>query len=225
MTETFSEFKNSFFYGSRADLNFKFLSNLADDEAADFLHQLMVHVVEAMDQGSWDAVVQHVIQGQIKGYEEEGHYRYDEGPFTPLAKPLSACRLGLLTSSGHFIVGDDPEPFGVQNMSQFEAMARIKQFLQEAPQLSVIPLDTPAENLRVRHGGYDIHGAEKDSQVVFPLASLKRLVEQKRIGGLHVEAYSFVGACAQTPLLKKTGPQWVRRFKQQEIDAMLLVPA
>lgn len=225
MAETLSEFKNSFFYGSRADLNFKFLSTLADDEAADFLQRLLVKVVEAMDQGSWDEVVQHVIQGQIKGYEKEGNYRYDEGPFAPLTKPLSACRLGLLTSSGHFVAGADPEPFGVQNMSQFEAMARIHQFLREAPQLSVIPLDTPAENLRVRHGGYDIQGAKKDTDVVFPLASLKQLAAQNLIGELHGEAYSFVGACAQTPLLKKTGPQWVSLFKEQEIDAMLLVPA
>lgn len=104
-------------------------------------------------------------------------------------------------------------------------MARINQFLREEPQLSIIPIDTPTENLRVRHGGYDIRAAAKDADVILPISSLRQLAKDGVIGELHHEAYSFVGACAQTPLLKKTGPQWVSRFKEQEIDAMLLVPA
>jgi hypothetical protein len=34
-----------------------------------------------------------------------------------------------------------------------------------------------------------------------------------------------VGACAQTPLMKKSAPQWAEMIKQQGIEAMLLVPA
>ncbi len=34
MNESFSEFKNSFFYGSRVDLNFKFLNDLSDENAS-----------------------------------------------------------------------------------------------------------------------------------------------------------------------------------------------
>ena len=34
---TFEEFKNSFFYGDRSNLNFKFLADLSDEQAGLFL--------------------------------------------------------------------------------------------------------------------------------------------------------------------------------------------
>jgi hypothetical protein len=33
-----------------------------------------------------------------------------------------------------------------------------------------------------------------------------------------------VGACSQKRLLNQTGPQWIEIFKEQQIDAALLVP-
>ncbi len=225
MAETFSEFKNSFSYGSRADMSFKFFSHLSEEETAVFLQSLLQKLVEAMDDDDWTRVSQHIINGQIQAYNKEGRFVYEDGPFVPLTKPVSELKVGLLTSSGHFVDGDDPNPFGIENMSQMEAMARISQFLREAPQLSTIPVGTPTEKLRVRHGGYDIRGAEADADVVLPIKTLQTLVNEGVIGELHHEAYSFVGACAQTPLTKKTAPQWAAMLQEQAIDAMLLVPA
>ena len=51
MPESFEEFKNSFSYGSRSDLSFKFLASLSDDVAAEFLQQLLLQVGEAYDTG------------------------------------------------------------------------------------------------------------------------------------------------------------------------------
>ena len=225
MTETFSQFKNSFSYGSRADMSFKFLKGLSDEDAAVFMQTLFTKVVDAMDDGEWNRVSQHIIDGQIQSYNVEGSYQYDDAPFSTLNKPVSELKIGLLTSSGHFVAGDDPEPFGIENMSQFEAMARIQQFLKEAPQLSTIPMDLPEADLRVRHGGYDIRGAQLDPDVVLPIKTLTGLQAEGEIGELHHEAYAFVGACAQTPLKKKVAPQWAAMLKEQQLDAMLLVPA
>jgi hypothetical protein len=44
------------------------------------------------------------------------------------------------------------------------------------------------------------------------------------IGSLAPNAYSFMGACAQTRLLKQTGPRWVEMFRQQGIEGAVLVP-
>ena len=77
----------------------------------------------------------------------------------------------------------------------------------------------------MRHGGYDIGGAECDPNVAFPLELLREFVDEGLIGELAPNAYSFVGACAQTRLLRHQGPQWVEMLKAQEIDAMLMVPA
>ena len=129
-----------------------------------------------------------------------------------------------MSSSGHFVDGDDPKPFGVENMSQKEAEARIDDFLKVEPQLSVIPMDTPIEKLRVRHGGYDVRGSLADPNVNFPISRLRELQAEERIGELASDAYSFVGATAQLRLLNHTGPEWVKIFQEKRIDALLLVP-
>ncbi len=223
-SESFAEFKNSFAYGTRTDLNFKFLKNLPDAEAAQFLQDLLHKLADTLDDGDLSRMADHVFAWQAQAYAGVGNWHYPDGPFIPLAKPLAEARIALLTSSGHFVVGDDPEPFGIKGMTQTEAMARIDDFLKEEPVLSVIPRDTPPDQLRVRHGGYDIRSAQADPNVNFPLALMREFAQEGRLGELAANAYSFVGACAQTPLLKRTGPQWVERLQAEAIDAVVLVP-
>lgn len=222
--ESFAEFKDSFAYGPRSDLNFKFLKALSDADAAQFFQDLLYRLGDTFDDGDLGRLLDHVFAWQRRAYAGPSRWTYADGPFTPLRKPLAACRVTLLTSSGHFVEGDDPEPFGVKNMSQDEAMARIDDFLKVEPVLSVIPAATPAEKLRVRHGGYDIRSAQADPNVAFPLERLRELAQEGRIGELAANAYSFVGACAQTLLLKHAGPKWVEQLQAQEIDAAVLAP-
>lgn len=222
--ESFEEFKNSFAYGSRTDLGFKFLSNLSDQDAGKFFQDLLWKLGDAFDDGRFDRIVEHVYEWQVHAYAEEGQWAYAEGPFMPLRKPLSESRLVLMSSSGHFVEGNDPEPFGIKNMTQEEAAERILDFIRSEPRLSPIPIGTPKEKLRVRHGGYDIRGAQADPNVVFPHEILLELEREGRIGELVREAYSFVGACSQKRLLKESGPQWVRMLQGKQIDAALLVP-
>lgn len=223
--ESFAAFKDSFSYGSRSDLNFKFLKALGDQDAARFFQELLWKLGDTLDDGCSERLVAHVYEWQMRGYAGEGRQAYADGPFTPLKKPVAASRLALLTSSGHFVADQDPEPFGVANMTQQEAETRITDFLKAEPQLSAIPFNTPRDQLRVRHGGYDIRGAQADPNVVFPLERLVALRNEGAIGALAPDAYSFVGACAQSRLLKHSGPRWVAMLQQQEMDAALLVPA
>ena len=192
--ESFVEFKNSFSYGTRTDLNFKFLKGLPAEDAAQFFQELLYKLTDTFDDGELDRILDHVFAWQARAYAGAGQWIYDEGPFMTLRKPLATARVALLTSSGHFVDGDDPEPFGVKHMTQSEATARIDEFLKVEPELSVIPVQTPAERLCVRHGGYDIRSAQADPNVVFPLERLRELVDVGRIGELAANAYSFVGA-------------------------------
>jgi D-proline reductase (dithiol) PrdB len=222
--ESFEEFKRSFSYGTRSDLGFKFLSILPDHEAAKFFQDLLWKLGDSFDDGSLDRIVDHVYEWQVRAYAAPGKWEYAEGPFTPLRKPLAESRLALLTTSGHFVKGGDPQPFGTENMTQDEATDRIMDFIRSEPALSAIPVRTPAKELRVRHGGYDIRASQIDPNVVLPLEILLELESQGRIGKLTQDAYSFVGACSQKRLLNKTGPQWVKLFQEQQIDTVLLVP-
>lgn len=224
--ETFEDFVKSFFYGSRSDLSFKFLSDFSGDQASEYLCNLFRTLVDAVDDNRIDAVKQCIMTGQAESYGG-GHlkgFTYEEGPFTPMKMPLSRSTLSLLTSSGHFVDGNDPRPLGVDRMTQAEAESRIMEFIKEPPKLSVIPFDTPADRLRVRHGGYDVRAARKDPNTSFPFERLKELQARGVFRALASSAFSFVGACAQKRLLKETLPGWTGTVQATGADAVVLVP-
>lgn len=222
--ESFEDFIKSFFYGKRSDLSFKFMSELPLQEASDFLTSFFKDIVDAIDDNNLDAVKQSLLNGQIQGYRQQKNFDYDSGPFLKPDRPVSSLKVSLLTSSGHFVKGRDPEPLGVKNMSQSEAERRVMEFLKEPPQLSAIPFETPIEDLVVRHGGYDIRGALKDPNVCLPYQAMKIIKETGIVAQLTEHAFSFVGTCSQIRLQKETLPQWFPKLQQEGMDAVVLVP-
>ncbi len=228
--ETLEELRRSFFYGSRSNLDVKFLKDLTDTEFGEFLEELFAATSATLDDGDATQVNDVMFRWQVHAYA--GHlgdpadfpHRHDDVPFTPLAKPLSECRVALLTSSGHFVDGDDPQPLGVVDMTQEQAEARIGEFIREAPQLSEIPVRTPPDQIRVRHGGYPVASVATDHQVVLPLGHLRAFADEGVIGELADTAYSFVGAAAQGRIKNDVGPAWARRLADGGVDAVLLVP-
>lgn len=229
--ETLEEFRKSFNYGSRNDLLFKFLGSrgVTDEDAAGFFQGLLEHIGDAADTGDFSNVLQHVYEAQVEGYtpkEQSGGssgFEYDTAPWTPMAKPLSQSRLALISAGGLYVDGDDP--LGPNAPTQAEAIPRIGEFLRAAPILSKIPLDTPPNMICVRHPGYDIRGAMRDYNVVFPVDRLKELNDEGVIGELSDENYSFVGASSQKRLLAEGAPMWAETLKAKGIDAALLVAA
>lgn len=222
--ESFEEFKHSFSYGSRTDLNFKFLKGLSDDEASSFFQELLWRLGTSFNDGTYDRLIELVYEWQIRSYNGHGRWTYEDGPFTHLKKPLAESKITLITSSGHFIDGQDPAPFGVKNMTQENAILRIIEFLKAAPALSEIPFSTLKSALRVRQPGYDVRAAEADPNCVFPTQRLLELEGDGLFGELAASAYSFVGVAAQKKLMNEVGPQWVSMIQDQAIDAVLLVP-
>ena len=224
MAETFEEFLNSFFYGSRADLNFKFIKELGPEAAGPFFQELFVAIANAIDSEDWQPVEKTVFRWQVQNYADTKGFEYAEGPFAKLEKPIGEAVLGLITSSGHFVDGDAPTILGVENISQREVVRRIMELVKAAPILSSIPTDTPLEKLRIRHGGYDITPALKDPGVTFPIAALINLANQNAIGNLYPTAWSFVGTCSQSRIMKHEGPAWVEEMVHGGLEALLLVP-
>ena len=228
--ESIADLRNSFWYGSRSNLNFKFLRDLSDEEFGDFLEELLDAVAHATDTGDSGPAVDVAFRWQVTAYAghlgdpSEFRYRYEDVPFVPLSKPLAESRLLLLTSSGHFVEGDDPMPFGEPNLTQTEAEARISDITKEPPTLSRIPVDTPFDRLRARHGGYPVQAVHADDQVVLPLGHLRDLVADGAIGELVEDAFSFVGAAPQGLLRSRVGPEWAQMALDLRADAALLVP-
>lgn len=222
--ESFEEFKDSFSYGMRSDLNFKFIKALSEHEASEFFQELLWELSTSLDDGNLSRLLEHVYKWQVTAYDGHGRWTYEDGPFTRMEKPISESTIGLIASSGHFVEDDDPQPFGVIDMTQEEATGRIVDFLKNEPVLSRIPADTPLEKLKVRHGGYDIRSAQVDPNVVFPLERLRELRDEGLIGELSPTAFSFVGATSQRKLLNRVGPEWVKIFQQSDMEGVILIP-
>lgn len=228
--ETFEEFKNSFAYGSRNDLFFKWIKNMPDEVAAEFLRKLLMLIGDATDTSDWSPVLRHVIESEITAYSPKpgtppAQWSYENTPFAPFGKPLREATIALVASSGHFVKGQDPRPFGVEFMTQDDAVGRINEFLRSPAQLSEIPVGTPSGSLSVRHPGYDVRGAKRDPNVTFPLERMVELQKQRVLGQLASPAISFVGAAAQLRIKEQTVPQLLDRLRSMSADAVLLVAA
>ena len=228
--KTLEQFRRDFAYGVRSTHDFDFTGDLDDEQFADFLEELFDTLSVATDTGEAAPVVDVAYRWQIVAYRDHlgdsnnFRHRHSDTPWATMSKPLSESRVALLTSSGHFMAGDDPKPLGIENMTQQEAEARITETMKEPPTLSVIPANTDFENIRVRHGGYPVSTALRDHQVVFPLRIMEDLAADGVIGEFADTAYSFVGAAAQGPIKKHLGPEWAAMLSDAEVDAVLLVP-
>lgn len=224
LKETFESFYGSFSYGSRNDLAFKFIANLKENEASEFIKGLFLKIMEGVDQNGVQDLSDYILEWQVKAYSDPTKFIYDSGDFAIMEKPVNQSSIALIASSGHFVKGQDPKPFGEKDLSQEDAVKRIGEFIKAKPELSEIPVNTPMDQLGVRHGGYDIRAAQKDPNVVFPYQRLQEFEEKGLIGKMAEVAYSFVGACSQLKLKKESIPDWVTKISAQAIDAVVFTP-
>jgi hypothetical protein len=205
-------------------MNFKFLKDLTDEEVTKFFQELLWKLGDTLDDGNLQRIISHIYQYQQKGYSGTGRFKYESTAFTQVELQKDKMRFALIASTGHFVRGQDPKPFGVEGMSQKQAEERISEFLRLEPELTSIPTNTPPDQLKVRHGGYDVRGAILDRNVNFPIDRLNELAKEGVIGEFSSPAYSFVGACSQMRLQNHALPRWIEKLHSEEIHGLILVP-
>ncbi|MDP6666139.1 MAG: glycine/sarcosine/betaine reductase selenoprotein B family protein [Dehalococcoidia bacterium] len=222
--ESFDDFRNSFSYGSRADLFFKWFRVGTPQLSGKFLQELLDLTGNLVDDGDPGPIVEAVLRAQTEVYAGPGQFEYDEGPFATLSKPVSESRIALLTTTGHFAEGDDPKPFGMGGLTQEQAVKMTTEFGRADPILSEIPITTSRERTRVRHGGYDIRAAEADRNTSFPVDRMLELADEGFIGEFVSPAYSFVGLTSQLRLRNKYAAEWAATAKTAGAQGAVLIP-
>jgi D-proline reductase (dithiol) PrdB len=136
--------------------------------------------------------------------------RNDPVPFARPTKPLSECRVALLTTAGAHL--DDQTPFHVETVAG-------------DPTHRNIPDDVDLGRIRFTHTHYDTSSAEQDPNVVLPIDRLHELVERGRVGAaspVHVGMMGFNPDAA--PLVDSLGPSVVDLLTSAEVDVALMVP-
>lgn len=219
-TRSMRAFRESFYYGEHADMQYKFLAKMSDTDAADLLAGILHDVGGALDTGDLTSLHDRIQQAQAATYADDPTPQVDDAPFTPMTRELGDSRLMLLSAGGVFRRDDDP--MGPDGPSQAEALGMIKEFLRGSPTLSAIPTQTADGELTARHPGYDAVTAQRDPGTVFPLGVLRDLAAegQVQLAGTH---YGFTGATSQSRLKKEVADAWAQRFVAEEVDGCLLV--
>jgi D-proline reductase (dithiol) PrdB len=134
-------------------------------------------------------------------------------PFQPLRKPLSECRVTIITTAAPYQPGKGDQGPG----APYNAAAKF---------YAVYSADTAKEHdLRISHIAIDRkHTTAEDPGTYFPLPVLRRCADRGRIGAL---APSFHGVPTNRSHRVTLGidcPEIVHRCKSEGTDAAILVP-
>ncbi len=132
----------------------------------------------------------------------------DDVPPTPLTKPLAECRVGALTTSGVYAVG------------------QVAFHYKDDASIRAIPRDTDDADLRFSHLTQQyLVDAKRDPNCIVPLAALRKLAQTGVIGAVADAIFSCMGGIySQRRVREELIPELHQQFVAQDVDAVLLAP-
>ena len=139
-------------------------------------------------------------------------YRWNEdAPLTPLTKPLSDCRVSMLTTCGASRKGTPPFNPDARNDLRVDA----------------IPADTPADAFEVNDNYYDHTDVRQDINCQFPLERLRDLAGEGVIGAVAPRLWSgFMGRIyTRRGICEEAAPALARSLHDDNVDLLVVVPA
>ncbi len=152
--------------------------------------------------------------------EKERPHRARSTPWTPLPKPLNACKFGLITSAGLYYKGAEA-PFDIEREKREPTWGD--------PTYRTIPADISQADLGASHLHINTNDVLEDVNIMLPLHRFQELAEAGRIGGLAQQHYSFMGFQGFPPdataWKEQYGPEIASRFKVENVDCVFLTPA
>ena len=142
------------------------------------------------------------------------HPRDETGiPWCPARKPLAQSKIALVTTAGLHHRGQRPfdmlDPRG-------------------DPTFRVIDGEAIETDYAITHDYYDHRDADRDLNVVFPIARLKEMLAAGVIGALSERHFAFMGHITGDHVERLTEeftPQVAAMAKEDRVDAVLLTPA
>ena len=138
---------------------------------------------------------------------------YTDAPFAPLAKPLSECRVAIVTTAAPYQPGKGDQGPGAP-------------YNAEPKFYKVYSGDTDQDHdLRISHIAIDrAHTTAEDSGTWFPLPALRRAAAQGRIGSVAPRFHGIPTNRSHRVTIETDCPEVVARCKADGADAAILVP-
>jgi len=143
------------------------------------------------------------------GYEPYRWYVRDGDPaWTPVTKPLSASRLGVLSTAGGYVRG------------------QVAFHYKDDTSIRAIPKATPRAQLRFAHLTENyLPGPRRDPNAMLPLEPLRRLEGEGIIGEVADPVLTCMGGIySQRRVREELIPAVAKHFAAAKIDLALLIP-
>ena len=147
------------------------------------------------------------------GYDAYEWAHFAEVPFQPLAKPLSRCRITLITTAALY----QPEKGDQGPGAPYNAAAKF---------YTVYSGDTATDpDLRISHVAIDRqHTTAEDQAAYFPLPALREAAKAGRIGSIAQRFHGAPTNRSHRVTIETDCPEIVARSKADGADAAILVP-
>ncbi len=153
--------------------------------------------------GLWETVNQRYPGSMIT--------KTDFVPLAKLSKPLSEARLAFISTAGVQPKGTLP----------FDTVHPVGDY-----SFRRVPSDSKAADLEIHQLKYPTSGAIRDLNVIFPIERLRDLVEEKFIGALTENFFSFIGYNMDPERLERTlAEEIATAVETDNAEVALLAPA
>lgn len=143
------------------------------------------------------------------GYEPYRWYQADEPPpFQPMQKPLSESRLGVISTSGAYTVG------------------QVAYHYKDDTSIRAIPKDSPEDTIHFSHITENyLTSPRKDPNCILPITALREAERCGVLGELAPSLFSCMGGIySQRRVREELIPELRAEFQAQAVDTVLLVP-
>ncbi len=143
------------------------------------------------------------------GYPAYKWFEADTPPaWAPLAKPLSKSRIGVLTTAGAYVKGQ--QAF----------------FYKDDTSHRAIPKSTPVSEIRFSHLTEQyLPDARRDPNCALPIEPLRQLESEGVIGEVAEDLFSCMGGIySQRRVGEELIPDLAARWRAQNVDAVFLIP-
>jgi D-proline reductase (dithiol) PrdB len=141
--------------------------------------------------------------------------QYDHIPWTPLTKPLSECRVALVTTAGISLLSDVP----------FDMERERRDPLWADQSFRRLPNWVTEKEVEVNHVHIETSYASQDINVALPVQRFQELVELGEVGELAPTCYSVMGYNTDpTELVCRSTPQIAESMRAEQVDVAFLVP-
>jgi D-proline reductase (dithiol) PrdB len=137
-------------------------------------------------------------------------------PWTPLAKPLSECRIALLSTAGLSMKEDAPFDMDFERANPMRGDGSWRRISNEAT----------AQRIEANHLHIDTGYIEHDLNVALPLDRLRELSEVGSVGAVAPTHYSIMGFQGNdsSRLEQQSAPEIAAAMQSEEVDLALLAP-